>query len=146
MNQSFTGLSDLLGTYYTGIAYSSDVNYDFIIGHVPHLTTGCLNLRDIYTRRRHNSKIVLIVHELPHNGNGEIEAEQFRALCEADMVLCMEKSIIQELSQRIVTLEQENTPDYKWYFPGFLTKLFRGRTREKKWIVKRGLHNDEGEK
>ena len=123
-------LDKFVGTYYTDIAYSDDMNHDFIIGHVPHLMTGCLNIRDICTRRKQNSKIILVVHKLPRNGNGEIDAEQFRALCQADVVLCLEKSILKELSHKDQP-SHEHTPDYGMYSPTYVIELFNLK-RDKK--------------
>ena len=117
-----------VANYYRDIALERDV--DFVIGHAPYLTNGCLNLKDMFVKKGLSCKAILVIHKLQRSGNEEITEEQFSALCEADVVLCMEKSVIEELSRRILAPEQENTPDFKWYFPEFSTKLFEVKRDE----------------
>ena len=86
-------LDKSIATYYSDVAYSRNVNYDFIIGHVPYLTNGCLNLKDIFVKRGVSCTAILVVHELPRKEDGTIDKEQLRELADADVLLFMRKSI-----------------------------------------------------
>ena len=123
-------LDKSIATYYSDVAYSRNVNYDFIIGHVPYLTNGCLNLKDIFVKRGVNCTVILVVHELPRDEDGAIDEDQLRELSDADVLLFMKKSIHEELLRRDLFQEQESPLDCKMYFPVFPVELFRVQRTE----------------
>ena len=63
-------LNEDILNYYNHIV--SELKYDFIIGHAPYFSYGCINLRDSCTEAGHTPKVILFVHELPRN---EIEKQ-----------------------------------------------------------------------
>ena len=118
-------LDKSIATYYSDLAYARNVNYDFIVGHVPYLTNGCLNLKDIFVKRGVNCTAILVIHDLPRKENGEVDEEQLRELSDADLLLFMKKSIHDDLQRRDIFQEQESRPDYKMYFPVFPVEHFK---------------------
>ena len=85
-------------TYYQHVL--ADIKYDFIIGHIPYITNGCLNLRDACVERGHCPKIIFIAHDIPRHENGETNDEQLREwLREADVVFSMTKQLVQKMKQ-----------------------------------------------
>ena len=115
-----------LTKYYAGIT-----NHDFIIGHVPYLTYGCLTLKGTFVERGQACTAILVVHELPRNENGEIDEDQLRELADSNVLLSMEASIQEELMRTVVSQDQENTPKFKMYFPVFPVKLFKFEHQKK---------------
>ena len=116
-------LNDYAVTYYQHIV--SETKYDFIIGHTPYFTDGCLNLRDSSRDSGHTPNAILIVHELPKLDTGETDEELLRDwLCEAEVVFSMEKSIRDEIASQIAMLEAEKVPLHKDYIPGYPIEFF----------------------
>ena len=123
-------LDKSVAKYYSDVAYAGNASYDFIIGHVPYLTNGCLNLKDIFVKRGLGCTAILVVHELPCNENGDVDPEQLRELSDSDVLLFMKKSIHEKLLGRDMSPDQENSPDYKMYFPVFPVELFKAQRTE----------------
>ena len=115
-----------LTKYYAGIT-----NHDFIIGHVPYLTYGCLTLKDTFVERGQACTAILVVHELLRNESGEIDEDQLRELADSGVLLSMEASIQEELMRTVVSQDQENTPEFKMYFPVFPVKPFKFEHQKK---------------
>ena len=68
-------LDQSTGTYYQHLVMKN--KYDFIIGHIPYLVNGCLNLRDM-TRgihKGHSPKVILVSHTVPLNNEGEVDED-----------------------------------------------------------------------
>ena len=124
-------LDKTVANYYSGVAYSGNVSYDFIIGHAPYLINGCLNLKDIFVKRGLDCTAILVVHKLPSKQIGEINNEELKELADSDVLLSTETSIQEELLRRIVPSDQEKTPELKMYFPVFPVELFQVQ-REKR--------------
>ena len=124
-------LDEDVAKYYLHVV--SQVNYDFIIGHAPYLTNGCLNMRKGYSdmNTEQTPKVILMVHALPQNENGELDVELLSYLFEADMVVSMEKSTHEKLSTRFMSVDQEKTPDFKMYFPVFPSDFFQIHRQER---------------
>ena len=110
-------------TYYPDIACAG--NYDFIIGHVPYLVDGCLNLKDMFHSRGLDCTTILVVHKLPCNQIGEKGEEQLIELLDSDVLFSMEASIQKEILRKILPLNQKKTPEIKMYFPALPVELFQ---------------------
>ena len=81
-------LDQSTGTYYRHLV--TENKYDLIIGHIPYLANGCLNLRDMTREihKGHNPKVILVSHTLPLNNEGDVDEECFvNWLRESDLIL-----------------------------------------------------------
>ena len=124
-------LNDYAVTYYQHVV--SETNYDFIIGHTPYFTDGCLNLRDSRRDSGHTPKAILIVHELMQLDTGETDEALLREwLCEAEVVFSMEKSIRDEITRQIPMIEVEKVPLHKEYIPGYPIEFFEINSEERR--------------
>ena len=116
-------LDENTATYYRHLI--QDKNYDFIIGHAPHLANGCLNLRDLYKDKKHSPTTILMFHALPTDENGDVDDEMLLDwLKEADIVFNLGKTVEDELLSLISVLEPEERPIHKTYLPSFPLELF----------------------
>ena len=115
------------GAYYRHLV--ANVEYDFIIGHVPYLGNGCFNFADMCKEKEGKCpKIVLMVHALPRNGNGEIDEDLLLEwLSEADEVFSVGHSMEKELMSYIKSLDDDKRPNHKMYIPGYPLELFTVR-------------------
>ena len=96
-----------------------NITYDFIIGHIPYIANGCLNLRDACMEREYCPKVIFIAHDIPRHENGETHDEQLREwLFEADVVFSMSKSVEEKITQ----IEASK---HKAYIPGYPIELFK---------------------
>ena len=68
-------LDQSTGTYYRHLV--TENKYDFIIGHIPYLANGCLNLRDMTREihKGHSPKVILVSHTVPLNDEGEVDED-----------------------------------------------------------------------
>ena len=108
------------GTYYLDIVRESP--FDFIIGHVPYLANGALNLRDIYTATENKPKVILIIHDLPRTTDGDIDEDTLLEwLSEADFIFSVGKEVEAEIFS---SLPPEKRSCYELYIPGFPLELF----------------------
>ena len=113
-------MDDYIKTYYEYVLV--DIKYDFIIGHIPHIANGCLNLREACMQRRHCPKVIFIVHDIPRHENGETNDEQLREwLFEANVVFSMTKSVEQKITQMGVS----DHAVHKVYIPGHPVEFFK---------------------
>ena len=100
-------------------------NYDFIIGHVPYLANGALNIKDLYLKRGHKPKIIFMIHDIPRtNSRDEDEDSLLEWLAEADFVFSIGKAVESEIISFIKSLTPEKRPIHKLYIPGFPLELF----------------------
>ena len=117
-------LEEDAGNYYKHVV--ADIKYDFIIGHIPYIANGCLNLRDDCVERGHCPKVIFIAHDVPRHGNGETNDEQLREwLLEANVVFSMTKSVEEKIRQIGVS-------DHKIYIPGHPIELFKFERGERR--------------
>ena len=102
-----------------------DRNFDFIVGHVPYLANGCLNLKDFYKDKNHSPTTILMVHGLPKDENGDVDDDVLLEwLDEADIVFSLGKTVEDELLSYITALDPEKRPIHKLYFPSYPLELF----------------------
>ena len=81
-------LDQSTGTYYRHLV--TENKYDLIIGHIPYLANGCLNLRDMtrVIHQGHSPKVILVSHTLPLNNEGDLDEDCFvNWLRESDLIL-----------------------------------------------------------
>ena len=121
---------DVLKYYYHDIR---GMKYDFIIGYVPYLVYGCLNLRDSFRDTGHATKVILFAHELPQLESGETDETQLREwLSEADVVFSMEKSTRDEIMKQMDMLQAEEDSLHKSYVPGFPIEHFEVQQEDRR--------------
>ena len=114
------------GTYYLDLVREN--SFDFIIGHVPYLANGALNLRDIYTATENKPKVILMIHNLPRSSDEFIDHEALLEwLSEADAIFSVGKEIEAEVLSSIQSLPSEKRPIHKLYIPSFPLELFNVR-------------------
>ena len=66
----------------------SERQYDFIVGHMPHVADGTFNLQDICFERGYSPKVILVVHALPKTQRGDVDRERLISwLKDVDIVL-----------------------------------------------------------
>ena len=122
------------GAYYMDLLRKD--SYDFIIGHVPYLANGCLNLRDLYPEEEPQPKVILMIHELPKTSEGDTDEDMLLEwLSEADIVFSIGKAVESEIISCIASLDPEQQPMHKLYIPGYPLELFnvrRAATERKK--------------
>ena len=117
-------LDEFTGSYYLELV--REQSYDFIIGHVPYLANGSLNLRDMYPHTTGKPKVILFVHGFPKMNEGEDIDEDalLEWLTEADVVFSVGKAVEAELLPYIGSLPPEDRPIHKLYVPSFPLELF----------------------
>ena len=102
------------------IKYYQDLvseKFDFIIGHLPYLADGALNLRDFCNRHGQCPKVILVAHAVPLTDDGEIDEDRLEAwLNEADLVLSVGGNVWMQIASfindRCINIEHE------LYLPG----------------------------
>ena len=128
------------GTYYSGLLREN--RYDFIIGHVPYLANGPLNMRDLYPKVEQKPKVILMIHDLPRTTDGDIDEEVLcEWLCEADIVFSVGKEVEAEIFSTIQSLPEIQQPIHKLYIPGFPLELFDVRRNSVHGNQVRGTQN-----
>ena len=91
-----------------------ETNFDFIISHIPYLTSGCLNIMDWYHERTHHPKVILIIHGLPRTSEGQVdEVLLLDWLTEADVVFSSGMTVKSEIIPCFRSLEPEKQPIYQ---------------------------------
>ena len=104
----------------------TDDKYDFMIGHVPHLVDGCLNLREMSEKfhQGHSPKVILMVHALPLTGDGEVDEDCLvEWLKETDLVLSIGDNMWAKVQKYIRAHDIE--VQHKLYLPGFPLEFFK---------------------
>ena len=117
-------LDESTGAYYLDLV--RECTYNFIIGHVPYLANGSLNLRDMYPAAVRKPKVILFVHTFPKTNEGDDIDENALLdwLTEADVVFSVGKAVEAELLPYIGSLPAEGRPIHKLYVPSFPLELF----------------------
>ena len=117
-------LDKYTGAYYLDLV--REQSYDFIIGHVPYLANGCFNFKDLYGRTGANSKVILMIHDIPKTTYGDTDEKSLlQWLSGADVVFSVGKTVEAEIVPYIELLDQQ--PVYKLYIPGVPVELFNFR-------------------
>ena len=104
----------------------TDDKYDFMIGHVPHLVDGCLNLREMSEKfhQGHSPKVILMVHALPLTEDGEVDEDCLvEWLQEADLVLSIGDNMFVKVQKYIRA--HDIKVQHKLYLPGFPLEFFK---------------------
>ena len=119
-----------ISTYYKHLAVTQ--NFDFIIGHIPYLAYGALNLQDLYRDMGKPSNVVLVAHALPKTEENDIdESTLIECLDEAKIVVSIGNAVKSDIDMYINGLT-ENKPVHNTYIPGcpaeLLTVLQEKRT------------------
>ena len=110
-------------TYYRNLI--QDRNFDFIVGHIPYLANGCLNLKDFYKDKNLSPTTILMVHGLPKDENGDVDDDiLLEWLDGADIVFSLGKTVEDELLSYIAALDPEKRPIHKLYFPAYPLEFF----------------------
>ena len=116
-------LNEVVMTYYHHLV--SEAKYDFIIGHAPYFSNGCINLRDSCRGNGLNPKVILFAHELPQNEDGETEEVILReCLSETDVVVSLTTAMREEIERQMKEIKKEDVPLPKNYIPGYPVELF----------------------
>ena len=117
-------MDDYSGVHFDHLTF--EVDYDFIIGHVPQIPYGCLNLKEIYKKRnfRNIPKTISIVHALPENHEEENDDEQLTWFREVDIVLSIGRKTEADVERCISALEPQEKPIHKTYIPYYPLDLF----------------------
>ena len=111
------------GTYYLDLV--REKNFHFVIGHVPYLANGALNLRDIYAATEHKPKVILMIHDLPKTTDEEADHDSLLEwLSEANIVFSVGKEVEAEVFASIASLPPEQRPVHKLYIPAFPLDFF----------------------
>ena len=129
-----------IGTYYPHLM--KETNYVFIIGHVPFLANGPLNLRDLHPEGKSKPKVILMIHDFPRTSDGDINEDTLLEwLREADVVFSVGKEVESEVFSSIVSLPSEQQPIHKMYIPAFQLELFNVHRDTVQGNKVRGMQN-----
>ena len=71
--RSLEWLDNNTAAYYLDLVREN--HFDFIIGHIPYLVNGALNLRDIYAKTETKPKVILTIHDLPKTSDEDINLD-----------------------------------------------------------------------
>ena len=119
---SIEWLDQNISTYYPDLRKDS---YDFIIGHVPYLANGPLNLRDQYPETKCKPKVILMIHDIPKTTDRDTDEETLLEwLREADIVFSVGQEVEAEIISSIASLPPEEKPIHKLYIPSYPLELF----------------------
>ena len=117
------------GTYYLDLVREN--SFDFIIGHVPYLANGTLNLIDIDAatgNKENKPKVIFMIHDLPRSCDEFTDYEALLDwLSEADAIFSVGKEVEAEVLSSIQSLPSENCPIHELYIPSFPLELFNVR-------------------
>ena len=126
-------LDQNIATYYPDLLRKH--SYDFIIGHVPHLANGPLNLRDRYPEEKDKPIVILMIHDLPRTTNGDVDDRSLHEwLSEADVVFSVGKKVEAEIFSSILGFESCRTTYPQAVHPFISTRTLQclSRNRERK--------------
>ena len=133
-------LDSSAGTYYPDLVRKG--TYDFIIGHIPYLANGPLNIRDLYAESEDKPKVILMIHDLPRTADGETDEDTLLEwLSEADVVFSVGKEMEAEIISSIASLPPEEKPVHKLYIPSYPIELFNVRQETVQGNKIRGTQN-----
>ena len=114
------------------IKYYQDLvteKFDFIIGHLPYLADGALNLGDFCKKHRQTPQVILVAHALPLRDDGEVDEEVLEAwLCEADLVLSVGGNVWMQIASFIN--DRCITTEHELYLPGLSAEFIKMRKHQ----------------
>ena len=109
-------LNSTISTYYKHLVVAQ--NCDFIIGHIPYLAYGALNLQDL-CRDIGKPNVVLVAHALPRTNDNDIDENSLvEWLAEAEVVLSLGDAVKSEIDMYIEGLKENERPVHNAYIPG----------------------------
>ena len=100
--------------------------HDFIIGHMPYLVDGCLNLRDhsIELHQGHRPKVIIMAHALPLTEDRDVNEEKLTEwLEEADLVFSVGDNIFMKIDSHVESHDIDIK--HKLYLLGFPLDFFQ---------------------
>ena len=100
--------------------------HDFIVGHMPYLVDGCLNLRDHSeeVHQGHSPKVILVAHALPLMEDGDVNEEVLTEwLQEADLIFSVGDNMFMKIESHIESHDIDI--QHKLYLPGFPLDFFQ---------------------
>ena len=133
-------LNEHVSTYYQHLVF--ETKFDFIIGHIPHLVDGCLNLRDQIKKihKGHSPKVILVANALPLTDEGDVDEECLAEwLKEADLVLSVGVNMWTIMDDHLQS-QNINPEKHNLYLPGFPSEFLHVQQQEKRGPV-RGQQN-----
>ena len=108
-----------------------DTKFDFIIGHVPYVADGVLNLRDQYKDHGHDPTVMLVVHAMPKTDKGEEDEEKLEEwLKEADLILSIGGNVWMRVNSYVKAANI--SVDHELYLPGVLTDTTTGESPKRR--------------
>ena len=119
-------LDNSTAAYYQDLVRGN--RYDFIIGHVPYLANGPLNIRDFYPESEDKPKVIFMIHDLPRTTDGNTDEDALvEWLSEANIVFSVGKEVEAEIISSIASLPPEEKPVHKLYIPSYPLEFFNVR-------------------
>ena len=116
-------LDSSASTYYLDLL--REHSYDFVIGHVPYLANGPLNIRDFYADTENKPKVMVMTPDLPRTTDGETDKDVLLEwLSEADIIFSVGKEVHADITSYIASLPQDQRPVHKLYIPSYQLELF----------------------
>ena len=110
-------INSTISTYYKHLVVAQ--NFDFIIGHIPYLAYGALNLQDLCRDIGKPSNVVLVAHALPRTKDNDIDENSLvEWLVEAKVVLSLGDAVKLEIDMYIEGLKENERPVHNAYIPG----------------------------
>lgn len=92
--------------------------FDFIIGHIPYMANGTLNLKDYCKSLGTLSKAILFVHSLPRTRENDIHEEVLLEwLKDAEVVFSIGENVKSDIDLYIKCLKETERPVHKMYVP-----------------------------
>ena len=110
-------------TYYRHLVMEN--KFDFLVGHIPYLVDGCLNLRDLSRdfHQGHSPKVILFAHALPLRDDGDVDEEMLTEwLQEADLIFSVGDGIFTLIDCHIESNDLDI--EHRLYLPGFPLDFF----------------------
>ncbi len=115
-------LDTYTGTYYRHIMQADDI--DFVVGHIPYLADGALNVQELCKEQGQLTQVVLFVHSLPKTEHGNInENLLLEWLQGADIVLSVGSALFTRIEDYLLELDGPH-PKHRLYIPGCPVDLF----------------------
>ena len=107
-------LDEDVNKYYQDLIYGN--KFDFIVGHIPYLANGTLNLKTLCDKQGHDTKIILVVHALPMTDERGIDEDCLSDwLKEADLVLSVGGNVWMQVASFIKAMDIH--VDHELYLP-----------------------------